>query len=91
MDFRPPPSSCRRKAKSWQVEGVRTFEQGKKTIFNITVNRVPVGGTEVEVTATIEPWEVTVGEANGDYYLSGQSGFRHYFVGTEAGLIRIVP
>ena len=72
--------------KSWQVEGARTFEQGKKTIFNITVKRVAVGTTEVEVTATIEPWEVTVGEANGDYYLSGQSGFRHYFVGTEAGL-----
>ena len=72
--------------KSGQVEGARTFEQGKKTIFNITVKRDFVGGIEVEVTATIEPWEVTVGEANGDYYLSGQSGFRHYFVGTEAGL-----
>lgn len=43
--------------KSWQVEGTRTFEQGKKTIFNITVNRIPVGSTEVEVTATIIPWE----------------------------------
>ena len=46
--------------KSWQVEGARTFEQGKKTIFNITVNRVFVGGIEVEVTATIEPWEVAL-------------------------------
>ena len=43
--------------KSWQVEGTRTFEQGKKTIFRITVNRIPVGSTEVEVTATIKPWE----------------------------------
>ena len=43
--------------KSWQVEGTRTFEQGKKTIFRITVNRIPVGSTEVEVTATIMPWE----------------------------------
>ena len=46
--------------KSWQVEGARTFEQGKKTIFNITVNHVAVGTTEVEVTATIEPWEVAL-------------------------------
>ena len=50
---------------SYPLESTRTFEQGKKTIFNITVNRVPVGGTEVEVTATIEPWGLQ-GEVNGD-------------------------
>ena len=42
---------------SYPLESTRTFEQGKKTIFNITVKRIPVGSTEVEVTATIKPWE----------------------------------
>ena len=42
---------------SYPLESTRTFEQGKKTIFRITVNRIPVGSTEVEVTATIIPWE----------------------------------
>ena len=41
---------------SYSLESTRTFEQGKKTIFNITVKRIAVGTTEVEVTATIEPW-----------------------------------
>lgn len=40
---------------TWPVEADRTFEQGKKTIFNITLKRTPVG-TEVEVNATIQPW-----------------------------------
>lgn len=50
---------------SYPLESTRTFEQGKKTIFNITVKRIAVGTTEVEVTATIEPWG-TQGEVNGD-------------------------
>ena len=44
----------------YPLESTRTVEQGKKTIFNITVNRDFVGGIEVEVTATIEPWEVAL-------------------------------
>ena len=44
---------------SYPLESTRTFEQGKKTIiFNITVKRIAVGTTEVEVTATIEPWDL---------------------------------
>ena len=49
---------------TWPVEADRTFEQGKKTIFNITLKRTPVG-TEVEVNATIEPWD-TQGTVSGD-------------------------
>lgn len=50
---------------SYPLESTRTFEQGKKTIFNITVKRIAVGTTEVEVKATIEPWGLQ-GEVNGD-------------------------
>lgn len=50
---------------SYPLESTRTFEQGKKTIFNITVKRIAVGTTEVEVTATIEPWDLQ-GEVNDD-------------------------
>ena len=49
---------------TWPVEADRTFEQGKKTIFNITLKRTPVG-TEVEVNATIQPWG-TQGTVSGD-------------------------
>ena len=49
---------------TWPVEADRTFEQGKKTIFTITLKRTPVG-TEVEVNATIEPWD-TQGTVSGD-------------------------
>lgn len=49
---------------TWPVEADRTFEQGKKTIFNITLKRTPIG-TEVEVNATIEPWD-TQGTVSGD-------------------------
>lgn len=49
---------------TWPVEADRTFEQGKKTIFTITLKRTPVG-TEVEVNATIEPWG-TQGTVSGD-------------------------
>ena len=51
-------------ALTWPVEADRTFEQGKKTIFTITLKRTPVG-TEVEVNATIEPWG-TQGTVSGD-------------------------
>ena len=49
---------------TWPVEANRTFEQGKKTIFTITLKRTPVG-TEVEVNATIEPWDMQ-GTVSGD-------------------------
>ena len=49
---------------TWPVEADRTFEQGKKTIFTITLKRTPVG-TEVEVNATIQPWG-TQGTVSGD-------------------------
>lgn len=49
---------------TWPVEADHTFEQGKKTIFNITLKRTPVG-TEVEVNATIQPWG-TQGTVSGD-------------------------
>lgn len=49
---------------TWPVEADRTFEQGKKTVFNITLKRTPVG-TEVEVNATIQPWG-TQGTVSGD-------------------------
>lgn len=49
---------------TWTVEADRTFEQGKKTIFAITLKRTPVG-TEVEVNATIQPWD-TQGTVSGD-------------------------
>ena len=53
---------------SYPLESTRTFEQGKKTIFNITVKRIAVGTTEVEVTATIESWGLQ-GEVNDDIYI----------------------
>ena len=49
---------------TWPVEADRTFEQGKKTVFTITLKRTPVG-TEVEVNATIQPWD-TQGTVSGD-------------------------
>lgn len=49
---------------TWPVEAKRTFEQGKKTVFTITLKRTPVG-TEVEVNATIQPWD-TQGTVSGD-------------------------
>ena len=49
---------------TWPVEAERTFEQGKKTVFTITLKRTPVG-TEVEVNATIQPWD-TQGTVSGD-------------------------
>lgn len=48
----------------WPMEADRTFEQGKKTVFNITLKRTPLG-TEVEVNATIRPWD-TQGTVSGD-------------------------
>lgn len=36
---------------TWDVEDIRTFQAGKKTVFNITLSRAGV-----EVTATIQPW-----------------------------------
>lgn len=51
-------------ALTWPVEADRIFEQGKKTIFTITLKRTPVG-TEVEVNATIRPWD-TQGTVSGD-------------------------
>ena len=49
---------------TWPVEAERTFEQGKKTVFTITLKRTPVG-TEVEVNATIQPWD-TQGTVSGN-------------------------
>ena len=49
---------------TWQVGADRTFEQGKKTVFNITLKRTPVG-MEVEVNAIIQPWG-TQGTVSGD-------------------------
>lgn len=51
-------------ALTWPVEAGRTFEPGKKTVFKITLKRTPVG-TEVEVNATIHPWD-TQGTVSGD-------------------------
>ena len=45
---------------TWDVEADRTFEAGKKTVFNITLAR-----TGIEVTASILPWG-TQGTVNGD-------------------------
>lgn len=50
---------------TWPIENDRTFEQAMETIFRITVNRIAVGSTEVEVTASIEPWGVQ-GTVEGD-------------------------
>ena len=51
-------------ALTWSVEASRTFEQGKKTVFNITLKRTPVG-TDVVVNTTIQPWG-TQGTVSGD-------------------------
>lgn len=45
---------------TWNVEADRTFEAGKKTVFNITLAR-----TGIEITASILPWG-TQGTVNGD-------------------------
>ena len=49
---------------TWSVEASRTFEQGKKTVFNITLKRTPVG-TDVVVNTAIQPWG-TQGTVSGD-------------------------
>lgn len=45
---------------TWEVETDRTFEAGKKTVFNIRLAR-----TGIEVTTSIQPWD-TQGTVDGD-------------------------
>ena len=47
-----------------EIEADRIFEQGKNTVFNITLKRTPVG-THVVVNATVQPWG-TQGIVSGD-------------------------
>ena len=49
---------------TWPIEADRIFEQGKNTVFNITLKRTPVG-THVVVNATVQPWG-TQGIVSGD-------------------------
>ena len=79
-------------AHSYATDATIDFKAGSQYVFNVDFSdpRMNV----IALSETI-PWgsgnagsgSLSVYNlANGDYYLSGQSGFRHYFVGTEAGL-----
>lgn len=80
-------------AHSYATDATIDFKAGSQYVFNV----VDFSDPRMNVIALSEtiPWgsgnagsgSLSVYNlANGDYYLSGQSGFRHYFVGTEAGL-----
>ena len=78
-------------AHSYATDATIDFKAGSQYVFNVDFTDLRMN---VTLSETI-PWgsgnagsgSLSVYNlANGDYYLSGQSGFRHYFVGTEAGL-----
>ena len=79
-------------AHSYAIDATIDFKAGSQYVFNVDFSDPQMN--VIALSETI-PWgsgnagsgSLSVYNlANGDYYLSGQSGFRHYFVGTEAGL-----